>query len=83
MSEAKGTFTLYHINNVDFIGLKKEMISIKEKQNVRDAHLPFRFSNLCNYFAHENHNYPFCSPAFILRFSEKCFLSKGHSNRFL
>ena len=32
---------------------------------MRDAHLSFRFSILCNYFAHENRNYPFCSPAFV------------------
>ena len=41
---------------------------IKEKQNVCNTHLPFHFSILCNYFAHENRNYPFCSPAFVLRF---------------
>ena len=68
--------TRIKIKNVNFIGLKKEMISIKEEQNVRDAHLPFRFSNLCNYFAHENHNYPFCSPAFVLRFLENIFFPK-------
>ena len=51
---------------------------------MHDAHLPFRFSILCNYFAHENRNYPFCSPAFVFIFfmKEIYFLSKSHSNCF-
>ena len=51
---------------------------------MRGAHLPFRFSILCNYFAHENRNYPFCSPAFVFIFfmKEIYFLSKSHSNCF-
>ena len=57
---------------------------IKEKQNVCNTHLPFHFSILCNYFAHENRNYPFCSPAFVFIFfmKEIYFLSKSHSNCF-
>ena len=58
-------------------------IIIKE-QNVRCGHLSFRFSILCNYFAHENRNYPFCSPAFVLRFYlwGTTFIPTGHSNCF-
>ena len=78
---------------MDFIGLKKEMSSesrltphsiIMKEQNVRCAHLSFRFSILCNYFAHENRNYPFCSPAFVLRFYlwGTTFIPTGHSNCF-
>ena len=54
-------FTPREVNSYN----KNKIREIKEEQNVRGAHLPFRFSILCNYFAHENHNYPFCSPAFV------------------
>ena len=40
----------------------------KGEQNRSRFHLLFRSSILCNYFAHENRNYPFCSPAFVLEF---------------
>ena len=55
--------------------LQNRKLSGNEKENNNQiktecsncTHRLFLISVLCNYFARENHNYPFCSPAFTLK----------------
>ena len=51
---------LYHDGN------EKENNSQFKTECSNCTHRLLLISVLCNYFARENHNYPFCSPAFIL-----------------